>query len=280
MTNTTGGNAGSAPRAPAGRTSDFKARVISSLVLGPATLIVVWIGGWPFLAMVAAGGMLAAHEWLKMLDGGRIPVWIRRLACAVVPVAIAVHVTLGGFAAVATALIGGGIVGALVPGRDRWRAAVGVPYAVFGMISLVALRMAEGRSLGPFLFLLFAVWACDIGAYAAGRTIGGPKLAPRISPQKTWAGLIGGAVSAAVVGLVFHLFTDAPVLAVAVAPALAVAAQAGDLMESALKRHCKVKDSGHLIPGHGGLLDRIDGLMVAAPVLAVFQAAIGMDLAW
>lgn len=280
MTNTTGGNAGSAPRATAGRTNDFKARVISSLVLGPATLVVVWVGGWPFLAMIVAGGVLAAHEWLKMLDGGRIPVGLRRLACAFVPVAIAIHLTLGGFAAVAAALVGGGIVAALVPGRERWLAAAGVPYAVFGMVSLIALRMAEGRSLGPFLFLLLTVWACDIGAYASGRTIGGPKLAPRISPQKTWAGLIGGAASAAAVGLAFHLLTEAPFAAVFVAPALAVAAQAGDLMESALKRHCKVKDSGHLIPGHGGLLDRIDGLMVAAPVLAVFQAAIGMDLAW
>jgi phosphatidate cytidylyltransferase len=280
LTNTTGGNAGSAPRAQAGRTSDLKIRALSSLVLGPAVLAVVWIGGWAFLALVALGGVLAAHEWLKMLDGGRLPAPLRAAASAFVAVVLAVHVLTGPLPAVAAALAGGVAVAFAAPAPFRRLAGLAVPYAAIGAISLIVLRQSPGQGLGLFLFLLLTVWACDIGAYAAGRTIGGPKLAPRISPAKTWAGLIGGAVSSALVGLGFHLWDGAPLVAAAVAPALAVAAQAGDLMESALKRRCKVKDSGHLIPGHGGLLDRIDGLMVAAPVLAVLQAAVGLDLAW
>jgi len=126
------------------------------------------------------------------------------------------------------------------------------------------------------------VWSTDIGGYVAGRTIGGPKLAPRISPNKTWSGFAGAIVGAVIFGgLVALLFgAEMPLLAGAFAGVLAIVAQMGDLFESAIKRKFGVKDSGRLIPGHGGMLDRVDGLIAAAPVLAVFHSTLGETVGW
>jgi phosphatidate cytidylyltransferase len=122
----------------------------------------------------------------------------------------------------------------------------------------------------PLLWLFLVVWATDIFAYFVGRGIGGAKLAPSISPGKTWAGLVGGMLGAAVVGGIVSTATGGPIwLAIVAAPVLAVVAQAGDLFESLLKRRAGVKDSGTLIPGHGGALDRLDGLLFATPVYAL-----------
>lgn len=131
--------------------------------------------------------------------------------------------------------------------------------------------------MGLLIYLLFCIWATDIGAYAAGKSIGGPKLAPRISPKKTWAGLVGGMLSAAAFGAGVAVAFDAerPWLAAVLGMVLAVVGQIGDLFESGIKRRFDVKDSGRLIPGHGGLLDRVDGLIVAAPVFALFHATLG-----
>jgi len=128
----------------------------------------------------------------------------------------------------------------------------------------------------PLLWLLFVVWATDIAAYFVGRGIGGPRLAPGISPGKTWAGLAGGMLGAAVVGGAVAAASGGPAgLAVMVALVLAVVAQAGDLFESFLKRRAGLKDSGTLIPGHGGVLDRLDGLLFAAPAYALLVAVGG-----
>jgi len=166
--------------------------------------------------------------------------------------------------------------------RHRQLLAFGIPYIVFGSIALLWVRGVPDDGLGLLIYLLFAVWATDIGAYAAGRTIGGPKLAPRISPKKTWAGLIGGMIAAAAFGSGVALAFGAarPGFAALLAAGLAVVSQAGDLFESGVKRHFDVKDSGHLIPGHGGLLDRVDGLIVAAPLFALFHATLGKALEW
>ncbi|RYY38980.1 MAG: phosphatidate cytidylyltransferase, partial [Sphingomonadales bacterium] len=119
------------------------------------------------------------------------------------------------------------------------------------------------------------VWACDIGAYFAGRTIGGPKLMPSVSPNKTWAGLVGGVSAAAVFGLVLTMW-GLPMLLALATPVLAVLAQAGDLYESHLKRRAGVKDSGSVLPGHGGVLDRLDGLVPVAPVAALLVLIQGL----
>jgi phosphatidate cytidylyltransferase len=128
------------------------------------------------------------------------------------------------------------------------------------------------------LFLLLIVWAGDIGAYLVGRWVGGPRLAPRISPGKTWSGAIGGLAAAVAVGLIAaHLLWQPTTVwpAAAIASVLGVVAQAGDLLESFVKRRLAVKDSGHLIPGHGGLFDRLDGVLAAAPAAALLALVIG-----
>jgi phosphatidate cytidylyltransferase len=172
------------------------------------------------------------------------------------------------------------VIAAPSPGQvgsgRRWLAA-GVPYIGIGCIALIGLRGDGVAGLGNVLFLVAIVWASDIGAYMAGRLLGGPKLAPRVSPSKTWAGAAGGLLAASLAGaLVAEAFAPAPLAGVVlVACALGVASQAGDLLESWIKRRCQVKDSSHLIPGHGGLLDRVDGLLAAAPVAALLALALG-----
>jgi len=138
-------------------------------------------------------------------------------------------------------------------------------------VSLLTLRPDPAFGLAAVLFVLAVVWATDIGAYAAGRTLGGPKLWPAVSPKKTWSGFVGGLIAALIAGIVVALIAGArPGLTIAIlSVALSLASQAGDLFESALKRRFGVKDASHLIPGHGGLMDRVDGLTFAAPVAAL-----------
>src|SRR3546814_641959 len=164
----------------------------------------------------------------------------------------------------------------------RRRIAFGIPYVGFAAVALLWLRQQPVFGLELVLWLSISVWATDIGGYVAGRTIGGAKLAPRISPNKTWAGFFGAVVGAGVFGglvaLVFR--AEMPLLAAVLAGILAVVAQLGDLFESAIKRKFGAKDSGRLIPGHGGMLDRIDGLIAAAPVLALFHSTLGGMVGW
>lgn len=154
----------------------------------------------------------------------------------------------------------------------------GLVYVVIAGGALLWLRASPANGRADVLFLLLVVWAGDIGAYLVGRWIGGPRLAPRISPGKTWSGSLGGLVAAVAVGLLAaHFLTsgaEASHVAL-VAALLGVVAQAGDLLESYVKRRLEVKDSGHLIPGHGGLFDRLDGVMAAAPVAALLALALG-----
>ncbi|MGQ9371405.1 phosphatidate cytidylyltransferase [Azospirillum sp. A39] len=281
MKSSTGGNAGSAPPPPAaGKAGDLKVRVLSALVLGPPVLAAVWAGGWVFRAVLAVTALLAVHEWIRMVAadrlGGAVPAALVAMAAV-----LAVHVVFGPVVAMLAAFALAGVVTATV-GMGRWLSGFGVPYVAAGVIALDWLRDSPLAGLGLFLFALLTVWATDIGAYAAGRSIGGPKLAPRISPKKTWAGLAGGILASALAGLAVALAVGAadPLLALVVGGCSAVVAQAGDLFESGVKRRFDVKDSGQLIPGHGGLLDRIDGLLVAAPVLALFHATVGAWLQW
>ncbi|CCQ73983.1 phosphatidate cytidylyltransferase [Magnetospira sp. QH-2] len=161
----------------------------------------------------------------------------------------------------------------LVQGKIIW-VLMGIPYIALPIAAMVWIRGADGWGLAAFLWLLGVVWATDTGAYAAGRSIGGPKLAPRISPKKTWAGLLGGMACAMAVGAgAAHWLGQTPVgPLMVVSGVLAVVAQIGDLFESWVKRHFNVKDSGSMIPGHGGLLDRMDGLLAAGLALALLFA--------
>ena len=138
-------------------------------------------------------------------------------------------------------------------------------------MALLWLRDRAPQGLELVFWVFIVTWTTDIGAYFAGRAIGGPKLAPSISPNKTWAGLIGGMASAGLAGLAWTQYVMLPVSLIWLAPAFAAAAQGGDLFESWLKRRAGAKDSGTLLPGHGGILDRLDGLVVVAALTALFQ---------
>jgi phosphatidate cytidylyltransferase len=165
-------------------------------------------------------------------------------------------------------------------GRDRpaaWLAG-GFVYLAPAAVAMVRLRHIHLVGRWDMLFLVLVIWASDIGAYLVGRMVGGPKLAPAISPGKTWSGGAGGLVAAGLVGLGVAIWAGGrlPVAhCVAIAVILGVASQIGDLLESWFKRHFGVKDSGRSIPGHGGLLDRLDGMLTAAPAAALTAVVIG-----
>ncbi|MEO7786809.1 MAG: phosphatidate cytidylyltransferase [Sphingomicrobium sp.] len=154
----------------------------------------------------------------------------------------------------------------------HWQVA-GFFYALVPALALLWIRERGAHKLDMLLWVFIVTWSTDIGAYFAGRTIGGPKLAPSISPNKTWAGLIGGMAAAGLLGGLWVILLDLPRLLLLLAPLFAVGAQMGDLFESGLKRRAGVKDSGAILPGHGGMLDRLDGLVVVASLTAAFQLA-------
>lgn len=213
---------------------NLRLRIISSIFLIPLVLGALYKGGWIYSLAVIIVVALGLGEWWRMTTAISSKHYERLL----------------------------------------WRI-VGCIYLVAGAISLVSVRM-EPYGLQATTYLFFSVWAMDIGAYLVGRIVGGPKLCPSISPQKTWAGFWGGMVFIVIVGYASAMlmkaqggFMSAPIaIIIAVSAALGFTAQLGDLFESWVKRRCGVKDSGALIPGHGGILDRIDGLIFGAILFA------------
>ena len=256
---------------------DLRARVLSAAVLAPLVLACVWHGGWPFLILMVAAALGLAVEW------GRLAGWRdtgpATLALAATAIGAVVAASLDhGRATLLVLLAGAAAIAVLGRGERRWIGLVGVPYVAGGAAALAWLRADDQAGWPDLLFLMLLVWASDIGAYMVGRWVGGPKLAPSISPNKTWSGAVGGLVVAVAVALVTCFVIQAPgsVIGSAVMAAmLGIVAQAGDLFESAVKRQVGAKDSGHLIPGHGGLLDRLDALLAAAPVAALLALAAG-----
>lgn len=250
-------------------------RVVSSLVLAAVAVVAVLAGGWLFTALALVGVVIMAGEWTRLIPDGVETARKLMLAGIVGLCAAAVVAVTVGRSDVALGLIvlGPPLAAALasvLPGIPPDRAAGGVVYVGLPILALVWLRYDVPGGAERVLWLLAVIWSTDVCAYFVGRAIGGPRLAPRISPGKTWAGLAGGLVGAALVGG-GAAATVAGVgfwTAAAAALALALVAQAGDLFESFLKRRAGMKDSGHLIPGHGGLLDRVDGLIFASPVFA------------
>jgi phosphatidate cytidylyltransferase len=242
------------------RWSDFSVRLASAAILGPAALFCVWQGGIAWQILIYATLIGLGLEWAR-LAGLKLAVWPAALLAPGVMICAGIAVALGwpaGFAALAALTL----LTAITCGRF---AAAGVPYAGVAGLALLWMRLAP-NGLRDTLFLVAVIWATDIGAYLVGRVIGGRKLAPAISPGKTWSGAAGGLVFAAAAGFCLGDFRWG---ALPAAVLLSVFAQAGDLLESAVKRRVGVKDSGHTIPGHGGLFDRLDGFLAAAPVAAV-----------
>jgi phosphatidate cytidylyltransferase len=248
----------------AARSGELGTRVISAVVLGLAALAATWIGGIPFLVLWAAGAFAVWWEWTGIIkaDPRSLVVAIGWVAIAGMAVALAKDAAAIAFVC---AVIGGAVAMATAqPGRS-W-AAAGMFYAAALLVPIVMLRNDSAYGLVAVLWLFAVVWAGDTGAYFAGRAIGGPKLAPAVSPNKTWSGAIGGAVAGVAAGMLVLLaagFQLRP-MHILVALVVSAAAQAGDLVESAIKRHFGVKDASNLIPGHGGLMDRVDGLLFAA----------------
>lgn len=253
----------------------MRLRVASALVLLPVVLLSEWAGGWAWAVLVALGAAGMAWEWSRLFGHTviRLPGLVVLAGAVLATVAAA-----AGLTGLVLAALGGGFLGAWA--RGGLGMASGVLCIGVACIALVWLRADALAGQENLLLLLFAVWASDVGAYAVGRAVGGPKLAPAISPGKTWSGAAGGLLIAALVGeatgQVIHPAT--PGAAAGVAALLAVAAQVGDLGESALKRHAGVKDSSRMIPGHGGLLDRLDGVLAAAPVAAALAAWAGRGM--
>ena len=256
-------------------------RILSALVLAPPCLAAVYYGSPCFELMLAFAAAEMAREWARLCDGGRsMPAAAILAVGGVAAIGLASRIGMGEavLAVVATALVTFVVV--LPRGRTlaTWLAA-GAAVVALPCLAFISLRFATGPGRELCFWLLAAVWATDIGAYAVGRTVGGPKLWPRVSPKKTWSGLLGGVVAAGIVGYATsRLLGNDHALALIVAGfVVAVVSQGGDLAESAVKRHFGVKDAGTLIPGHGGLLDRVDGLITAAPALALALWLLGGD---
>jgi phosphatidate cytidylyltransferase len=241
------------------------------LVLAPIAVAAAWFGSpWlPIVTAVAAAGM--AWEWARLCRGGGVGVSGAVLVLAVV-LAVVTAATAGVVAAVVVCGIGVPVVLWTGSGeRDREPQLLAFGALWVGLPCVLLLWLAEGAGRHTLLWIFAVVWATDIGAYVVGRQLGGPRLAPRWSPRKTWAGLIGGAGCAALAGwATARLLGVSPVLPlVTVSAGLAIVGQFGDLAESVAKRRFGVKDSSGLIPGHGGLLDRLDGLLAVVPAVAL-----------
>ena len=245
--------------------SNLALRAIVGAALIGVALASVAFGGLAFWLLCVVLGLFMMAEWA---DLHATPPATKRLAQYAVSVPLAIMAPqLGagpGFFALGL-LVGAAFFIVIVTRRQGL--AFGAIYVCLPILALLLIR-AQPEGIVLTLWTLALVWACDIGAYFAGRAIGGPKLAPRISPNKTWAGLGGGVVAAAVLAGVLHARYGLPLRLTLATPFLAVLAQGGDLYESWLKRRAGVKDSGTLLPGHGGVLDRLDGLVPVAPIAA------------
>ncbi len=243
-------------------------RILSGVVLGPLVLVLAFLGGPPFDLAVGAASAIGFAEWLKIVSGRQI-LWSYAIPFAV----LAVYWFLGIEQALAALVVFSIGIGLAVP-LNRGFAAMGLPYVGLTMLALAWLRDSFNGGWPLVFFVFIVVWSTDIGAFFVGRTLRGPRLAPAISPNKTWSGFLGGLVfaGAIAIGLMSAIVgASKPVQVVEIAIGLSLLGQGGDLFESAVKRRFGVKDSGDLIPGHGGMLDRIDALLWAAPVFALLH---------
>lgn len=263
--------------------------MLSALALLPIVIAVVWWGGWLFAGFVALALILMAWEWgqLSTQRYGSQSGQIAGGAVLVVGLSAILLIASGHAEAALLCLVGGALLAGLVAwaigGPPGW-IGLGVGYLGLPALALIWLRSSE-PDLGPGLLLglLIVVGTTDTAAYFTGRALGGPRLAPAISPGKTWSGLCGGVLGAALTGALaaWLLGSGRPAQAAGLGALLAGVAQLGDLVESAFKRAAGVKDSGTLIPGHGGVLDRVDGLLFAAPALALLGLIAGPEgLPW
>jgi phosphatidate cytidylyltransferase len=264
----------------------LKIRFLSVLIIVPPVLVAVWFGGLVFAALLAFIGGGIGYELSCMAS---IKSKFRAGVIILIGTSIPLIAVSAGIQAALVMTIFGTVIWFFMiflnvsKPKDRLGIfAIGF-LSLLAILSLILLRSAEFGGIAITIYLIAVVTGVDSGAYFAGRSIGGPKLAPSISPNKTWAGLAGGTIAAGFVGLLFfyapalggnevivlRAFDSGAVGALVISCIIAPLAQSGDLMESWIKRRRRLKDSGNLIPGHGGILDRVDGYLTAAPVVAL-----------
>jgi phosphatidate cytidylyltransferase len=265
------------PRKSAGRRPPgdpvFLRRVLSALVLGPVSLGLVVIGGHAFAIFIAAFAAAMAWEWVRMSDKAAPP----RAFATATGTAVGAALLSAQDAHIWTIFwIVAGSVGVFAdrwPRGRAWESLIGIAYVGASVAILVCLRDGSDGGLKAIAFLLAVVWAADTFAYLAGSWIGGPKLLPVASPNKTWAGLVAGLVFGAMSGLLLADWVGLSwPIALALSVPTAMAAVVGDLLMSLAKRRFGVKDAGSLIPGHGGVLDRVDALMLATVLAGIINA--------
>lgn len=261
------------PQAPASPFRDFGIRFLSAAVMSPVAVAAIWLGGLYFDGLVILLALFLGWETARLSGFHTNPV-LQLILIALISVPVltaAIYGTKAGIialaittvAAMAATFVRSRKLGMLIPSL--------VAYISFSCVAALWLR-AQPDGWTYWVLILIVVIGTDIGAYLTGRTVGGPKLAPRISPGKTWSGAAGAVALSTVLVLGYaYGFGIAPVFAIAIAVALSVAAQLGDLFESWLKRDAGVKDSSNIIPGHGGVFDRLDGFLAVIPLLACFQ---------
>ncbi len=245
--------------------ADLGVRTASTVVLIPVVLGIVWLGSFWFTGLIVALGILMATEWVRISYGNnKIQLLIHEVAAA--------SLIMGSLKLSLLALLILTAVSWFVRRKDDFNffKLVGVFYIGLPILAFDVLRSDTAFGFLAVVWCMMIVWSADIMAYFFGRIIGGPKMVPRISPKKTWAGMLGAIVGAALASSAISYFGKIDVLPLALVAALfAILEQGGDIFESAFKRHFGVKDSGTLIPGHGGVLDRVDGLITVVTCAAV-----------
>jgi phosphatidate cytidylyltransferase len=247
--------------------ADFLPRLGSTVILAPAVLLLLVWGGWPFILLILATAVAILWEWLTMTAARPKP-WLLAVGGGVLAAAALMLAIRPPSAAIGLVLLGMVAMTLVARGGRQLRpwSPAGLFYAAAFLVPVLVLRADPQLGLLAMLWLLAVVWSTDIAAYFCGRLLGGPKLWPRVSPNKTWSGALGGTLFGTLAGMLVLSVAGVPSVWLAAPAALVVSvvSQGGDLFESAMKRRFGIKDSSRLIPGHGGLMDRLDGLITAA----------------
>ena len=243
-------------------------RILAALVLIPVAIALAYAGGWLWLSLVVLAAIGLYVEWLMVVGAAR---QMRVIAAGVVVLVLAgAGLALGRIEMSLGILALGVVVTAVTAAERRGWVALGLGYASAALVASVLVRLDQIWGFVALMLILLIVWVTDIGGYFAGRGLGGPKLWPRVSPKKTWAGAIGGFTASLAVAAGFAaLGLGKMIPLLLLAAVLSIVSQLGDLFESAVKRAFGVKDSSQIIPGHGGLLDRLDGYVFAVVAAAL-----------
>jgi phosphatidate cytidylyltransferase len=257
--------------------SDFRLRLFWGVGMAVVAAAFIFTGTISFAVLVVIVALLLSWEWSRLVHGPGADIVLAVHLAAAFAAAVLAAVGYVGLGLLAL-FIGAILTVVLSLGHNSVYGAIGVFYAGLPAVAMIWLRSDVAFGLLAVVFLITVIIAADTGAFLSGRLLGGPKLWPRISPNKTWAGLIGALAASAVVGACFWFVVPgvSPLRLAATAAALGFISQIGDLAESALKRHFGVKDSSHLIPGHGGIMDRMDGLVAAASAAGLIGMVINV----